>query len=132
MKTHGGIVRSDRARLWIPVLIFAAALLVRVPVLLQARSDVLFNHHFMDGATYDAWGRSIAQGHVLGRGVFYQEPLYAYILGAIYALSHQSFFVAAMVQVAVDSLNCVLLYFLGARLFSRGVGVVAAVMFAFF
>ena len=44
----------------------------------------------------------------------------------------QVFFRAAIVQVAVDSLNCVLLSSSGCAAFNRGVGLLAALILAFF
>ncbi len=41
----------------------------------------------IDEASYDSWAREIAQGDWLGDEVFFQEPLYPYGLGLVYALA---------------------------------------------
>ena len=37
-----------------------------------------------DARVYDAWAREIAGGDLVGREVFYQAPLYPYVVGAVY------------------------------------------------
>ena len=123
---------AQRGRVWFPVLVFGVALAVRLAALMQAQSDVVFNHPIMDGASYHAWACRIAEGEIVGKGVFYQEPLYAYILGGIYAVAGEVFFRAAVVQAAVDAFNCVLIYLVGVRLFGRGAGLLAGLTLGFY
>ena len=40
-----------------------------------------------DSRGYDEWARRIAGGDWLGHEVFYQAPLYPYLLGVIYAIA---------------------------------------------
>jgi tetratricopeptide (TPR) repeat protein len=70
--------------------IFALALLLRVAHVLTLRSSPFFDSLFLDLALYDEWGARIATGALLGEAPFFQDPLYAYVLGAVYAvLGHE-------------------------------------------
>ena len=40
----------------------------------------------IDEASYDTWARELAAGDWLGDEVFFQEPLYPYLLGVAYSL----------------------------------------------
>lgn len=64
--------------------VFAVALAVRVLAFLQmsgtAWNDVLLG----DAAHFDAWGLRLAQGQSDRGTVFFQAPLYPYLLGALY------------------------------------------------
>lgn len=41
----------------------------------------------IDEASYDSWAREIAGGELVGREIFFQEPLYPYVLGGVYAVA---------------------------------------------
>ena len=88
----------------------------------------------IDEASYDAWAREIAAGEVLGREIFFQEPLYPYALGAVYALAgdepSEQRQLARRVQAALGALTSVLVALLGARLFGARAGLLAGALFA--
>jgi tetratricopeptide (TPR) repeat protein len=119
-------VRAHRLAL----LVFLIALGVRLLYLRQAADVPFSSHPIVDGARYWSWAERIAAGEWRGEGVFYQAPLYPYLLavarivcgprlGAVYAL-----------QAVLSSLGCVLLALAGRRLFSPAVGAVAGLMAA--
>jgi 4-amino-4-deoxy-L-arabinose transferase-like glycosyltransferase len=99
--------RADRA--WTAGL-FAAGLLLRVIHLVTVRSSPFFEHLMLDAAMYDAWGRRIAAGALLGEGPFFQDPLYAYFLGALYALAGHDHVTVVLVQSLLGSLVAPLIY----------------------
>src|SRR5437764_1002794 len=68
------------------VTVFVVALAVRLAHLWAMRRSPFFDTLLGDAHSYDAWGRQIAGGDLIGRDVFYQAPLYAYFLGALYTL----------------------------------------------
>ena len=59
-----------------------------------------------DSRGYDEWARRIAAGDWLGRDVFYQAPLYPYLLGVIYAVAGRHLLLVRIVQ-AADRLGIV-------------------------
>mgnify|MGYP002777217925 CR=1 FL=1 len=88
----------------------------------------------IDEASYDSWAREIAAGDVLGREIFFQEPLYPYALGAVYALAgddpSEQRQLARRVQAVLGALTSVLIALLGARLFGARAGLLAGALFA--
>jgi tetratricopeptide (TPR) repeat protein len=89
-------------------------------------SDLLLG----DASTYDPWARAIAAGDWVGRAVFYQAPLYPYLLGMIYALAGPSLFAARLVQAAFGGATCVALALAGRSFFDRRTGVLAGALLA--
>src|SRR5262245_64077585 len=85
-----------------------------------------------DSHGYDEWAQRIAAGDWLGHEVFYQAPLYPYLLGVTYAIAGRSLLVVRIVQALIGSASCVLLALAGTRLFSPRVGVTAGVMLALY
>ena len=118
---------------WAPGLVFALALSLRLAHALQMSASPLFAMPAVDAATYAEQAAGLAAGNWLGRdqGPFWQPPLYPYFLGLIKLAFPESFYHASRwAQALIGSLTCVLLYWVGQRLFGRGVafcgGLVAA------
>jgi tetratricopeptide (TPR) repeat protein len=72
-----------------------------------------------DAEAYHLWAQQIAQGDWLGAGVFYQSPLYPYVLAVIYNTLGDSTLVVRLVQAAVGATSCALLGAAGISLFGR-------------
>ena len=113
--------------------IILIAFLIRWLYLNQIRTSPFFVpfYHGLDDYLYDEWAQNIANGDIIGKGVFYGLPLYPYFLGFIYFLFGHSVFIAKTAQFFIGSLNCGLIYLLGRKIFNRPIGVMAALMFAF-
>ena len=112
--------------------IFAAALFVRLVHVWQIRRSPFFSLLMGDSHGYDEWARRIAGGEWFGHEVFYQAPLYPYLLGVIYAIAGRHLLLVRIVQAVIGSASCALLALAGARLFSRRAGIVAGLMLAFY
>ena len=102
--------------------IFAVAMLVRLVHVLQIRHAPFFSVLMGDSHGYDLWAQRIAGGDWLGQEVFYQAPLYPYLLGAIYSIAGRHLLLVRIVQIAIGSASCALLAFAVARLFSQPAG----------
>ena len=85
-----------------------------------------------DSRGYDEWARRIAAGEWFGREVFYQAPLYPYLLGVIYAVAGRHLLLVRIVQAVIGSASCALLALAAARLFSRQAGIAAGLMLALY
>ncbi|MCB9913570.1 MAG: glycosyltransferase family 39 protein [Planctomycetes bacterium] len=119
-------------RLALAVLVAVALALRLVCVAQYEAHHPMAAHPVIDEASYDAWGARIAAGDWLGEEVFFQEPLYPYALGAVYALAGHDLTAARAAQAALGAL-CVLLVFLLARdAFGRAAGWVAGVGLALY
>jgi tetratricopeptide (TPR) repeat protein len=111
--------------------VFLIALLVRLVHMWYLRGSPFFDALLGDARSYDAWGHRIAAGDVIGRNVFYQAPLYAYFLGAIYACGG-NLLAVRVCQAIVGAAACAFLAGAGGRLFGRGAGLVAGLLLAFY
>ncbi len=99
--------RGDTA---VSLTIFLLAFAIRLVYLFQIEGAPLFYHLASDGRSYDEWARQIAAGHWLGQGVFYQAPLYPYFLGLLQIAIGHNLWSIRIVQIALGSASCVLLY----------------------
>ena len=98
----------------------------------QIRSAPFFSVLMGDSRAYDEWAQRIAGGDWLGHEVFYQAPLYPYLLGVIYAVAGRSLLLVRIVQAPIGSASCVLLALAGARLFSPRAGIAAGLILALY
>ena len=119
-------------RPWFALAIFAVALLVRFFHVWQIRRSPFYATLLGDSRGYDEWARQIAAGDWLGHEVFYQAPLYPYLLGFIYAIAGHHLLVVRVVQALIGSASCALLALAGARLMSRPAGIAAGLMLALY
>jgi tetratricopeptide (TPR) repeat protein len=131
--THPRASELDtRQRLKWVLLIFAVAFGLRGLYLSQIQSIPLFYYLAGDGRTYDEWAQRIAGGDWLGSGVFYQAPLYPYFLAFWQTLFGHNLLAIRMIQAGLGSISCVLIFLVGEKLFSRAVGIGAALLLAFY
>lgn len=108
--------------------ILVLALVLRLLHAWQMASSPLYDEPAVDGMTYVAHARELAAGDWLGRDrpVFWQPPLYPYVLGVVKLAFPDSFFHAVRwMQALWGALACALTYLLGTRLFSPRVGLAA-------
>ncbi|MBK7641572.1 MAG: glycosyltransferase family 39 protein [Planctomycetes bacterium] len=89
-------------------------------------------HPVIDEASYDRWARAIAGGDWLGHEVFFQEPLYPYALGALYALLGPVLLVARVAQCGLWALTAVLCGRIARRAFGEIPGRLAAGLVALY
>jgi 4-amino-4-deoxy-L-arabinose transferase-like glycosyltransferase len=109
---------------------FLLALAARGFYLWQIRHALVFTLLWGDAESYDTWACQIAGGDWIGKGVFYQAPLYPYFLGLVYALVGRNLLVVRLIQIVIGAGSCALLAQAGQRFFSRTVGVLAGVILA--
>lgn len=117
------------------ILIFAFSL--RLFYLLEFRQTVFFNASLMKGMdqrTFDIWAEKIVKNPWVGDGkIFYMAPGYPYFVAGIYKMFGSSnYFAVAFIQILLDTLLCLLLFFLGKWLFNKRVGLLAAFFAAFY
>lgn len=117
------------------VLIFVAALTVRLVYLAESRSSPFFDAPIVDAQTYVEQAAQIAGGQLLGPPEpFWQPPLYPYFLGLIArAFPKPALFVAArVIQALLAAASCVLLYQLCRRVGLASAGAWVALAFALY
>jgi tetratricopeptide (TPR) repeat protein len=114
------------------LLLFAVALAVRLGHVWQIRRAPFFTVLLGDSRAYDEWAQRIAAGDWMGGEVFYQAPLYPYLLGTIYSLAGRNLLLVRSVQAVIGSVSCLVLAAAARRWFSERVGVVAGFMLALY
>lgn len=119
---------TARLELFFPIAIFVLVFSVRFLYLVQIEAMPLFYHPGGDGRSYDEWAQGIAAGDWLGKGVFYQAPLYPYFLGILQFVLGHDLWAVRLVQISVGAFSCVLVYWAGRSYFSRAAGIAAALI----
>jgi Tfp pilus assembly protein PilF len=117
---------------WGLLFIGLLALALRLLSLLALRRGDLLSLYLGDAASYDAWARALAAGDWVGHTVFYQAPLYPYLLGLVYATLGTDPLIIRLLQALGGSLACVLLALAGERFFDRRSGRVAGLILALY
>lgn len=114
------------------IILFALALIIRLVHFLAMRDTLLFQALICDCSQYDRWAQRIAGGEWIGTEVFYQTPLYPYLLAVIYRICGHSIWAVRFVQAVFGALATVALARAGARFFSERVGWVAGILLALY
>jgi tetratricopeptide (TPR) repeat protein len=121
---------TGRVRRLGPAAVALTALAVRGIYFLQVRDLPASGLLLGDAAAYDAWARRIAGGEWWGADVFYQSPLYPYLLGVVYALAGHAPWLVKLLQVAGSALAAYFLARAGTILLGPATGVVAGLLLA--
>ncbi len=130
---------APRGRAWLAWLlaIFVVALVPRL--VFTAQYEELHpqaGRPVIDEAAYEELALEVAGGDWLGREIFFQEPLYPYWLGVVYAVAGPELAsqrtVARRVQAVLGAATAVLVALLGARGFSPRAGLVGGFAFALY
>jgi 4-amino-4-deoxy-L-arabinose transferase-like glycosyltransferase len=85
-----------------------------------------------DARGYVDWAQQIAAGEWYGKQTFYQAPLYPYTLAVLIKIFSAGTFGLRFFQIILGTLSVGLLGIAGRHAFNRQVGVIAAVMYAFY
>lgn len=119
------------ARWFLPVVLVVAAAL-RLAHVAALAATPFFENLGLDPLVYDEWGRRIAAGDWLGSRIFYQDPLYPYFLGVLYAIFGRQLLLVYLLQVGFGVATCWLTGVLGRRLFGVATGNLAVLLAALF
>jgi len=126
-------VRRERDGLYL-LAICAVAFAVRLIYLRQIQTVVFFEYLIGDALAYAQWAERLAGGDWLDRaqGVFYQAPLYPYFLAILHAFGVHDLWWIRLVQIALGSAACGLVFLAGRSFFSRRVGILAGFGYALY
>ncbi len=112
--------------------LFLLALFLRLIYLGEIRDSPFFENLILDPLAYDTRAQQISSGDWVGSKIFYQSPLYPYFLAIIYWVFGHNLSIVRVIQFIIGSLNCILIYLIGKKAFSSRVGLLAALMAAFY
>lgn len=107
------------------------ALILRLVYAWQISQAPFADVRLGDARAYHEWALRIADGDWLGQGVFYQAPLYPYVLAVVYKVFGDGAAILRFVQAVIGAGSCVLLAAAGMALFGE-LGVIAGVLLAIY
>jgi len=113
-------------------ILFVLALLPRIAHLLTIRDSPFFSILYIDPLMFDEWGLRIASGELLSERPFFLDPLYPYLLGAIFAVFGHSYTAVIAIQSVLGALAAPLVFLASARWFDRRVAWVAGIIAAIY
>ena len=125
------IDRRDTGGVVAAAIVFAAALAIRLIYLVQIRNNPFFEHLYVDGRVYWEWAEQIAAGDWWGKTVFYQAPLYPYVLGVLRAMGGD-LWAARVLQAVLGSAACAFVYLAARRFFNAKAAAIAAAALALY
>ena len=114
------------------LLIVTVALAVRLLHLWQLSATPFATVLMGDALSYDTWARTLADGDWWGTEVFYQAPLYPYLLGLIYAVFGADPMHARLVQALLGAGSSVMLGTAVRWLIGPRAGLVAGLLLALY
>ena len=112
--------------------VVTVSLLVQGLHLLEASGSPTFHHPLIDAGTYHKAAVRFAEGKSLDDGAFWQPPLFPWLLGCLYRAVGVNILAAKTGLALIATGSCLLILHLGASVFSRRVGVIAAIGLAMY
>jgi tetratricopeptide (TPR) repeat protein len=106
--------------------VLALALALRLAHWAAVRGAPFVGQLVMDAQEYDRWARGIAAGDWLGSGVFFQAPLYPYLVAILYRVAGARVDAVYLFQIALSVLGIYALYHAGRAMAGERVGLAAA------
>ena len=126
-------VPIGRGELWTGGLIVLLALGLRLYYLNELSSSPLFAVPVVDARTYVDDARYLSEVSWAGRPTpFWQPPLYSYLLGLLFAVGGENYYLPRLLQALFGALVCGGTYLLGLRLFPPAVVLGAGLAAAFY
>lgn len=113
-------------------MVFGLAFAVRAIFLFQSLSTPYFGAPFLDEQYYYEWAARISRGQWIGPHAFFRAPLYAYLLGGLFAVVGPNFFLPKLLQHLLGSVAVVLIFKVAERCFDRRTAWVAGVLAALY
>jgi tetratricopeptide (TPR) repeat protein len=121
-----------RAHRWMLPAILALALALRLGHLWAVYDQPFFSALAMDSQEYDRWAQGIAAGDWRGSQVFFQAPLYPYLLAVLYAVLGHRVVLVYLFQIALAVAGCWALYRAGRAMDGERTGLAAALLAALY
>ena len=126
-------LQIGRRELWTCALIVLSALGLRLFYLNELSTSPLFAVPVVDARTYVDDARYLSEVSWAGRPTpFWQPPLYPYLLGFLFSISGEDYYLPRLLQALFGVLVCGCTYLLGLRLFPPAVALGAGLAAAFY
>jgi 4-amino-4-deoxy-L-arabinose transferase-like glycosyltransferase len=106
-------------------LIFLVALVVKLLIFYLVTDPIIFYK-------YPYFSEQIAQGKDIGERLVDISPLYLSLNLLSYYVYGTNWEALVLIQIIIGSLNCVLIYIIGAKVFNKTVGIISALLAMFY
>ena len=94
------VVTAKPRAFWLPA-ILAVAFALRLAHFIAVHDQPFFAQLAMDSQEYDRWAQEIAKGDWIGTEVFFQAPLYPYVLAIVYTIVGHRLDAVYLLQIAI-------------------------------
>jgi tetratricopeptide (TPR) repeat protein len=112
---------------WVLGAVLALGLAIRLAHFVALSASPFFDSLVLDARYYDAWARDIAGGKWIGDAAFWVDPLYAYLLGIVYAVAGHDLLWARLINIVCGLATAVLVAQIAHRVWqSRAAAALAA------
>jgi len=123
---------TSKPRVWILLGILAVALALRLAHFVAVHDQPFFAQLAMDSQEYDRWAKEIASGQWIGSEVFFQAPLYPYVLAVGYTLAGHRLDVVYLFQIALAVFGIFALYRAARTMANERLALIAAALAALY
>jgi tetratricopeptide (TPR) repeat protein len=113
-------------------MILSFSALLGVMAVAQFRASPFFNLPIIDEESYVSWADQIADGDVIGKNIFYQDPLYPYFLALLFTVFGKSFLMVRLCQVALGVMSVAVVFWTARKLMGDLPGLLAAAIIALY
>jgi Tfp pilus assembly protein PilF/4-amino-4-deoxy-L-arabinose transferase-like glycosyltransferase len=110
--------------------VFVLALFIRILYLNQIISTPIFQGLAVDDEKYESFALQILKGNLTHKDFIYLNPLYPFFLSLIYLIFGHGNLSVIFIQGIIDSISCVVIYYIASLLFNRKVGIISALIYA--
>ena len=115
-----------------PLIVAAAALLVRLVYLIELSTKPGFSVPMVDELWHWEWAHEILNKSFWGEGAYFRAPLYPYFLAFLTWITDSSIFWSKLLQLLLCGGTAIFLYRLADRLFDRRVAIISGFIYAFY
>ena len=122
---------KQKAR-WFLIGILIASALFHILYLLQLRMTPFISQPLVDADVYHQKAITLLKEGWLGDNIFFQAPLYPYLLAIVYQAFGPNIEMVVWIQAVCSVCSIYLIYLIGQRLFSIEVGIVSAWLASFY
>ncbi|MBU1999487.1 MAG: tetratricopeptide repeat protein [Candidatus Omnitrophica bacterium] len=118
----------------IAILIFLAALAVRVAYIEQSKSSPLFYYPIVDSGAYENAAARAAKEPLTLKAFteFHKVPSYRLFVTAIYKCFGRNIYAVRFAQAVLGAFDCSIIFLLGAGIFKRKAGLLAGIIAVFY
>ena len=114
------------------LLILLCGALLRLIYVVELGQTPFFAYPILDAQYYTAWAEKLSAGNFSFAAGFQGNPLYPYFLALLYYLFGPSALFLRLIQHGLGLLTVLLLFFIGKKIFSPAVGLLAGLFYALF